>query len=315
MIGPWTEIKLTVTVLAPLHVGTGGASRINGVGKEETEVALVAHDLSGRPILPASSIKGALRAQAGGDADTLFGPATITAETVGKAGIVTIWNAMLQSVPPHLAGSHADKNLPNGSNVTHGKAGMFIEARTAIEPGLGVAFENRLFHQQMVAPGCTFRLRFGLLDKQENGIEALQKLLALICKDGVTLGGGSGYGQGRLEGDIRTIEVSHHKLDADGELATNDMSSAWRAAVEAVNIAIAGGAHTATLSLKCLGPYISLDSSLSGSGKQKDDVPALQPLKLPGENNKARLSGASLHGALRARAVWLARLENNAHRD
>ncbi|MEZ5792193.1 MAG: RAMP superfamily CRISPR-associated protein [Nitratireductor sp.] len=315
MIGPWTEIKLTVTVLAPLHVGTGEASCINGVGKEETEVALVAHDLSGKPVLPASSIKGALRALAGSDADTLFGPSTIAAATVGKAGMVSVWNAMLLYVPPNLAGSHADKSLPNGSNGTHGNAGMLIEARTAVEPALGVAFENRLFHQQMVAPCCTFALRLGLLDRQDNGAAALQKLLALICKDGLTLGGGSGYGQGRLQGDIKTLEVSQHKLGADGELAKTDMSSAWLAEVDAVDVATAASENAATLILMCQGPYISLDSSMSGSGNQKDGVPALQPLKLPGHNNKARLSGASLHGALRARAVWLSRLKDNAHRD
>lgn len=349
MIGPWLEINVPLRVLTPLHVGTGetGLSPdiLNEKTKESVEVALVAADGDHHPLIPGSTLKGVLRRALGQHpaSEVLFGPAGISSAEEARAGKLTIWQARMDpgSIPEVKSTSYSDAALainiddaPPRSNRTHGSIGLFVEARTSIHEGLGVAKAGRLFHRQFVMPGVRFALCMGLLDPADETRAALKALLALMSDaeaGGVVLGTGTGLDQGRILLDRDGLIVRNHVLLTDGRLGFEDLSSEWRAALAMESAPTkAKPARRKRLRLACTGPFLVNDASaekrrIDAASKDErapaedtDGPDSAQLTALTGFDDKAdkpRLPGATLRGALRARALWLGRCAQAEYQD
>ncbi len=143
----------TIRTLSPVHVGDGGEASREKRSNEAVPArfATVFADYAGRPILPASSIKGALRAWARahgiGDArtDGIFGH-------IGEGSGVTIHDAVLtKSAQP--VGQETRYSYWNSVR------GTALLPHVVIDPRTGAAAEKLLYHVEFVPAGSEFTLR------------------------------------------------------------------------------------------------------------------------------------------------------------
>lgn len=307
MIGPYLRIEMDLTAVEPIQVGTGDfitLERPDG----HSDLAQVARNVDGKPCLPGSALKGALRALASisdeplATVDRLFGPEEIRDPEDARAGLLSCWTA-------HASACGSSEGAPYAQ--LHGE-GVFVDARTAISPAKGTAEEHKLFHRQNVVPETRFLLRFGLSLGDFNVTQLMQRLLASLAADGLLLGGGRSRGSGLCRGDPQSLRVIAHGFDTAGAPTEEDLSVAWRGAVASASTLVQAPARNCDILLCCDGLFLSLDSSrLPRRGQQE----ALRALREPGKPDSARLPATSLKGALRAKAVWLERLADPTSRD
>lgn len=342
MIGEWIEITIPASVASPLHVGSGetgfSAQIVNDKTGDMVEIARVAHAGNDDPVLPGSGLKGTARALMKGDPaeELLFGPCEIREAKDAKAGRLTFWTALRDGtvdLPDLTDAPYAESTLANETGERadnkpgHASAGLFVEARTAIDPERGVADEGLLFHRQYVAPGVRFTLRLGLFNPDDETQKALAKLLKRMAA-GFALGSGTRADQGRMTLDLEGMKAQAYLLkdgnfDREGEDFTARLCDLI-AATEAPSISKA--VKSVALRLVGDGPFLVNDSSAERKRREQsaamgeegrldhEDAPNLSALKdftadLP------RLPGASLRGALRARALWLGGLGDPNYED
>lgn len=318
-------VEAELVLLSPLHLGTGEIEAYRSIEHEDplkdepqaASVATVMRDVHGMPVIPGASVKGVLRSLAAGadGAAVLFGPpAGDTGVDEPEAprqlfrGRLTAYALRYKSdnEPLRLAAGlpFAGRHMPD--RVRLEKRGLFIAARTAIDPGTGTAEERKLFYQEMVAPGARFVLQLALgLDASGDGGEAeaclLRVLKALSAEDGVAFGKGQSLGQGRMRLDCSTPRAWRRKVDDATRALRTSEDTGFRAAVTAA--AAIGVAQRHELELRCDGPFLVDDASVepergSEESRLNAQVMAGRPL----------LAGSTLTGALRARAGWLAKL-------
>lgn len=207
---PGTYLRATVsgilTCMSDLHVGAGETlpwkerkehlSRERKAPEWDTDPEYHAVCWSeDRPYLPASTLRGALRAQLADDTrwrDCLFG-------RTDRAGAVRMENAFLaegdqerEELPPYF-----DQQRKTAAH--HG-----IE----LDPLTGTVRNGRLFSHEVVPAGSRFRLKMTL---ERCNDETLQALLALLQHwDGTlcsALGAKRGKGWGCVRWDSETVEV------------------------------------------------------------------------------------------------------------
>ena len=322
MIGPHITICGTIETLSPLHVGTGEVVELprRQGDNETTEVALVALDYRGRPYLPGSSIKGIMRSLLAGNIaqqESLFGPETIEDQENAFAGSVIIWNARLETEQPLPELTHVprqDVSHARFQNETLGSRGLFVDARTAIDPKTGVADDRKLFHQMLVAPNTKFKFEACIDAKRASSEEAaiLGKLLAhMMADDGISVGKSSRIGHGR----IRLSELYNvHAIPSVDECN----AGIWELLNNIQPGSLArSSVCSSRLTLTCDGPYLVADSAMARKPtkvEEQSKEPHLSPL-VEGDGTRPRLPGATLIGALRNRALWLERLVDPEARD
>lgn len=316
------EITATLDVLSPLHVGSGGTrllerTRVAGDNEPQPEVAAIARDGNGKPYLPASSVKGVLRREAEGlfppedrkqdtrdKVCTLFG--TIRTESgktpqEGQKGLVNFRGASASALPDV-------SDAPYGDTADNG---VFVIARTAINPATGTAADHRLFFREAVAPGAQFPFRADIEVRGENAEarakEALEDLLPVLARltleVGIGFGASQADGDGRLRLDPTTLSISRRSIGVDGTLV-----------MEPVDVALPESCEKElpqrieAFKLACRGPFLVVDSSrLRKGGDQADKTkPHLSPQTLDGQ--QPYIGGAGISGALRSRAGWLQQL-------
>lgn len=294
-----------LTALTPLHLGSGESKQhpdiktqvAHGKAGEEKPIELshVQRDGSGKPYIPSTSIKGALRARlAESLRKDLFGQVddkTNETEASGVMGRLWIYGAAHTSTGP-------TDNLPH-----HGKTGLehsFVAARTRIHRESGTAEDHKLFHTEMAPPGTTFRFHAKWLTNADGEALAAElrdvatALAPLTDDNGVALGRGGRQGQGR----VRLADVSAKLAPWDGDEQPLTLPTVtYRPAGAACHLRLTGD-----------GPYITIDSSQSKRGGKRHDADGeentIKPL-MDAKGNPA-LPGSSLLGALRARTAWLA---------
>lgn len=315
------DITGALEVVSSLHVGSGedaeetcitlSGEDQNRLGREHPLSARVLRDAINRPYIPGTSIKGALRAIAEAAAGTekavmavkaLFGE--IKDDRGGTMGALTIFGATFETAGP-------DSELPFSAEKGQG---LYVNARTAIETGRGTAERSKLFHAEELAPGALFAFRARYLPPAEPQSEELARkllgrVLRLIETDGFALGRGAGDGQGRVR--VSGLTVASHKLGAQGTFEPAAGFDA--AALLPQEHELASADSAVSLMLTCDGPFFVNDFSwdrkkeTKDPGKEKDsDLPHLRALRR--SKTQPILPGASLMGALRARAAWLAAL-------
>lgn len=339
MFGARLCIKGELALLSALHIGTGDTETFEHVTKPaETEggkrqqvpVATILCDGDGLPLIPGATIKGVLRALAGGTSgcDALFGPSS-GSENLSQ-GRLTAWSARLVD---RQRGETERAALAVGLPFTcklerqaltaddrrelteHGRRGLFVTARTAIDPATGTAEEKRLFYREMVPAGARFRLRLQLMldgnqDDAANAEELLTNLLQrLTATDGVAFGHGQSAGHGRAQLDRDTLIFEHIAIGSDGRLVKNAKPVLTEPCARADPDII----H---LTLTCDGPFIVDDSARRPERKRTDEEHRLPQLNAQeGPDGKPILPGTSLMGVLRRRAAFLARLRWNDERN
>jgi CRISPR-associated protein (TIGR03986 family) len=312
------EIGATLSVTTPLHVGTGRRFKDALIKarpedakfslEEQPYSAEIAADGMGRPYLPGSGLKGALRAlleaalgRGEGVADPLFG--SVDDEDGGRMGPLIVYGARFEKAPTNSLRPHA-------RSKGDGKA---ASARTAIDPRRGTADRHKLFHADEVIPGTTFRFEALYLPAYA-GAEAWEQLKALLFlfrEHGLTAGRGTRAGHGRLKVEGAIVAL-RRELKGNGDLGK---SAVPELAHDRLKQALGprygdlrpGVGKSYSLTLSCDGPFFVNDWSWEPDNDQKDEKePQLKALRE--SDAKPILPGPSLLGAMRARARWLAEL-------
>jgi CRISPR/Cas system CSM-associated protein Csm3 (group 7 of RAMP superfamily) len=325
------DVEATLDLLSPLHVGSGGSRddipTVKGKDGANTKpaVATIVRDADGNPYVPGTTLKGLLRRLAearGMDAERLFG--AIKLDKAGSPGRVTVFGARRIDGP---AVPHAP--FVAGAEAALGK-GVFVAARTRIDPASGTAGDHTLFHQEMAAPQTKFRLRLRIdaragvderdLKDLEHADHALQTARAarqdrdaraeaetdladllgllndLCADDGQAIGKSQadGFGRVRLLADSITVKG---RLLAKSGVFENHAPKA-KPALKPVPKAEA-------LRFACNGPFLVLDASKTRKAGESED--GSRPHRSPQawDERHPMLFGTSVMGALRARARWL----------
>lgn len=299
------------------QAGTGEPASLDGAHEPRTtkdpgdvRLAVIQRDADGRPYIPGSSLKGALRALDSGAGDQisqrLWGAIKDSKLDIGAMGRLTVFGAGADKTGADFSG------IPAALRVK-GRKDTFIAAHVAIDPAAGTADEHKLFFREMTASGVVFRPRVGLrftdadfeTSLDEHGARVLKKdrrdevdrvrvLLGRILKDGLRLGAGSSDADGRLtvDGIDFTALVPGHSEASPPTGAFDPIPSTHQAALW----------H---LTLTCDGPFLIMDGV--DRGKVGQGNPHFKPLTL--RDGQPWVPGSSLTGALRSRLAWLASLE------
>lgn len=306
MIGARTVISGTLRVLSPLHIGSGRKGKLEaGPASEnpdsEFSTGFVLMDDNGLPYIPGSSLKGVLR-RLSAEPAILFGPES--GRETPASGKVIFWTAF------HRSGAAVRGRIPygdarqNGRVRTNRESDLFIESQTAIDGGTGVAERSRLFHNEQILPGTEFAFRITL--KAKLGTEAedaaakvdLAAILGKLCApEGVGFGRNTRQGNGRLRLLLETVTEEHFSLRGPIKLAI----PFWPTKIATATRAEASG-WACKLTLRGTGPFLIADST------PRPKAPPGEARQIVGladfANGGARLTGASLLGALRAKFFW-----------
>lgn len=309
------EFTGRLVTASPLHVGSGQVRTVAAVkGKDGAnrapQVAAIMRCASGRPYLPGTTLKGVLRKIAERmfgetSANDLFGE--IKNDDSGKMGLAQVFgssaNPALPDVTAYPYGAASAEPFDNDGCG----AGVFVAARTRINPATGLADDNKLFFQEMAGEGTRFPLRI-LVEGRGDGarLEQVARVLTAVLKRleteaGIPVGKGQADGMGRLrlDGDVKVVR-SH--IGADGAWQSKSVSL-WQDVTP-----VETGADGKTLVLHCPGPFVIKDSSHEPDRSQ-DETTRIQVKAQSGSANLPLVLGSSLTGALRARARWLAAIE------
>ena len=296
-------IEAEFITLSAMHVGTGEFTEDDRIKNDEGEnagIAKMCRDEHDQPYVPGTALKGILRDVAGSEcaaAKELFGEISHKDDGTGRAGKLVVYGAV-QKAPG------------KGSGLPHIKAdGTFIAAQTAINPATGTADPGKLFYKEMCAPGARFLFRARLMDA---GLKehAYKLLAALAVENGLAAGKGQADGLGRLQLDVETLVIKRETLEDDGEIRSDRLAD--------FDLKAAGEGCMAPdvirLILTCDGPYVSRDWSWdkpkrADDDKSREQVPDIKPLR--SDDSSPLLNGTLLTGAMRARANWLAALEDD----
>ncbi len=252
--------------------------------------AAIALDWEGNPYIPATTLKGALRAAYHGeDVATLFGAVSGKQDWIASGSIGAV--------------------LFDHAFSTHAKVKVIERRRTAIDRRRGAAEQNKLFAGQ-IAIGVTFTLELSITvaavaSGPDRFIEAARRLATMLAPlaGGLAVGSGTRAGLGRL---------TWAGIDKVCVLALQDGTLAWREdrALQKPFLEEMGRGRGQTpapirLTLEAELDYISIDSAASA------EHPGDAQIKLAREvDGKAPLlTGASVLGALRSRAAWLAEID------
>ena len=336
------EFTLGFVTETPLHLGSGQTLALDegwsAPGRKtgiKPDVATVVRDYEGKPYIPSTSIKGALRSvlqQSGADqkqVKSLFGEIRNDVKqqaddiSTGTAGALRIFGAKAVSAGP--AGSFP---FPQKTDICP-EIYTYVEARTAINDATGTAEENKLFYSEMILPQTRFCFEMHFMG-EEKDLPVIFRMLKTMETEGLQLGRGAGYGHGRIRLLADELQVAHTGLDLTKNTAWQN-SNCVHKAVSVLPDWDTGKAksylHQAEgltmdqieyhhFKLKSDAPFFVNDSFYQMETEQSKKQPnaseatkARPALRALRENGKAYLPATSLMGALRARMEWLEELD------
>jgi CRISPR/Cas system CSM-associated protein Csm3 (group 7 of RAMP superfamily) len=306
-------LRGTLTLTAPAHFGGGEESDL-------ADMAIVRDAVSGRPLLPGTSIAGALRSflrsyehgftgdeSAKGMAELLFGGRKAVED--GDQSPLIVEDSIAAPTPVEV------------------RDGVAIDGKTRI------AIDNKKYDIELLPVGTQFPLCFELLLPGDVGTATkLQTALALAL-DALSRGAiGIGARSARGYGDCRVTQWSLSRFDLTRSddllaylVADHSAETEWQhfATVQAVtgdNIADLLSAQlpandqrklvTLTACFKLASPLLIRDDEPEVAGDYTPDASHIR--RRNGEVREAVLPGTSLAGTLRARAVRIANTLGNA---
>ncbi|HHB81554.1 MAG TPA: hypothetical protein ENK83_07415 [Aliiroseovarius sp.] len=297
IFGPRILIRGKLHLKTDLHLG-GSDARIEASTDKQgnaitREVSPVVRDFSGKPMIPATSLKGVLRhalRSSAQDADGLLGSASDVAKQSGAVASLWLDHAVLERAGADLA------NLSESGS----EGGVYQAKHVALDPATGTAADNKLFEREMVGAGAIFSFEahyFG------DGISALGPVFALL-EGGLQFGRGTTKGLGRMVLPRESLTVLRFVADDMGVLGAQDAPDLGVSLLGAMDQATVPGPQqhqSVTLRLTAEGPFLSVVKI--GRGRRNNEM---QPLERDGG---PALFPTSIAGALRSRARWLAGLD------
>lgn len=284
-------------VITPLLVGSGeGKDEVSlEHDGEKSEASQIITDSDGKPYIPGSSLKGALRALAVGKPESakLFGEPHGDS---GNMGLLTVYGASFKEAPKLSHVPYYDQKSATG-----------IDARTAIDGATGTAAANKLFHERRVSPEAKFNFHCELILLNNTNVEDLLGRLLGSLMDGFALGRGKGAGQGRVK--LSGVVI----LEVKGITETGDWGpvTAKHEVKVDPNHRLGDLPKPIKLKLTCNGPYLVNDPSwekdyYTESKEKRKTLPTMKALGMKeGVTAQAILPGTSLKGVLRSRCAWL----------
>lgn len=203
----------TLTAHTPLHIGSGEVvdreKLKNQKAREPIKISGVATNKDGEPYLPASTLKGTLRAWANESGLNVYTEALFGSEDSKKPNAIggkaefldaqAVSHRVFQQEPPYW-----------GEESWTG-----VTASTAINRNTKTVLEDHLFHQEYVPAGVTFEVRIGGQDSEDDSDDELLELLALLegfNQREVSLGADTANGWGLFDWFLTGVRI----LDSDG---------------------------------------------------------------------------------------------------
>ncbi|OIQ35227.1 MAG: hypothetical protein BM559_01555 [Roseobacter sp. MedPE-SWchi] len=262
-------IQSTLVAKSDLFVG-GTDRRTNDDGHE---VSTIVRWHNGQPVIPASSLKGALRralmALNEGAATTLFGQGSEHANGIGSAATLWIDHSVMSGSVDHVR------------TVTH----------VALDPATGASEDNKLFNREEVASGAEFLFRAEYFGED---LEGLAPVVA-VMEQGFQIGGASSKGFGQISLNRESIEIAQLAANAKGVLEATQCDLTQLFAELDQCVRVSENHCKLTLKLRCEGPYMSV-GDIEGNTMTGRHTDSGEPALLQ----------SSIAGALRSRARWLA---------
>lgn len=301
----------TIRTLSPTHIGDGGEASLqervkNGVS---CKYATVFRNGAAVPILPGSSVKGALRAWAvahgiaDGTVRALFG-------NLEEGSGITIHDALLSK-----------KTQPGGdeSKYSYWSAdlGTALMPHVVIDPRTGTAAEKLLYQTEFVPAGSEFTLQItgqGVSNETRGALLYILEHAFNSSDRPARLGSeaANGWGEVRWQaGDVEVLELSQwlagpprHWTEAMTKLAEPERGE-WLAPVALSTTRAPDDSVTLRLRLHFDGPMLVSDPTREREGDSKGQG-AVGRAAVRRLDGKAYLPASSIRGAFRARArrIW-----------
>ncbi len=333
-------IQGQLKTLAPLHLGHGGwfACMVRQDEREpEVQVRAVCKDVQGKPFIPGSAIKGALRQRLERDPAALRGDPI--AELLGTrvvenpkdtndqptlitcGGQAEFWDAQFLNGPaPFPAG--AEPPCWCADALTGIAAGVAIERRTR------TAEENKLFFAEFVPAGVTFQVTIAGQNLTDAQVGSLLAALSVFNDpaEGIRLGSGVAHGWGKcewVESTVRVFRMGSGQVAAWLNNPANPANAGWAALPEQLT-----GTQVEQLRSQALPrvrpPRLVLDLKLQFTSPLLVNDPSKARARQaegnnePGEDEfhmvaqqtpdgRVLLPGSSVHGVFRSRAEMILR--------
>lgn len=284
------HFTMKLKLASDLHIGTGERERLsadqtkqpaNDADAAPPEVALVARGFDGKPIIPATAIKSALRRELRDEAlsNRLFGSIKSAGGT-GNVGCIWLEAASWKSSP---------SDCPDLPHWCGGNRQAFIQTHVAIDRKSRTALGQKLYCVERVPAGTVFELSGEILATDSEARDHLERISSLLSH-GILLGADERHGAGKVVLEGVPVYVRHWFDAASAERVSDGAKSfQW-------NSKAATRTAAPAIRLECLGPYVSLDNTklegnLRGAARRAPNQPTLSP--------------ASLLGVLRTRCAWL----------
>lgn len=311
-------ISGTLTTASPLHLGSGGVTRREGLVHPETkdpvDVNAVMVDHRPRPYLPGTSLKGVLRRWCEGvGTNDLVGELFGTEELGGAA---EVWDAPALAFDPSVPPPSPE--IPGQHPLRWWSEERWTEVapRVALDRTTGTASHRRLFHDEYVPAGVSFDVGTAARTTKEGAALLLASLQAFHeDSGGLALGADTGNGWGRLRWELKEVR----RLDSEGARRWLDAgcpSAGW-AALEPVGPEELEGLQKAasllgspigfprvsvSLQLSFDGLFLVNDPSRTGEG---EELPSHAARLAP--DGSPLLPATSFRGALRTQAERILR--------
>ncbi len=307
MLLDWIRIDLTLVVESPLAIGTGRL--LKGESADVGGIAAVQLGADGYPCIPATSLKGALRAATPDAAlrERSFGDIG-KSDGSGIAGRLMLGAAMWDANATRLR-----NEIVSTSNDP-----TFDRPATAIDRSSGAVARGKLFTQRAVKRGAAFtltgRLQCDLAGANWNetlktDIAELGAVLAPLLP-GLALGKGTrlGYGRVRLDPEHSTFHLVRYDPDTGlsgglGEDISRRVHDAIRRASSCSNFL-----PLYTLKLGGVSPFIIVDPT-PARVQAEEGVYREETAPVIAGDGKPMLWPSSLLGVLRSRASWIAEID------
>jgi CRISPR/Cas system CSM-associated protein Csm3 (group 7 of RAMP superfamily) len=235
-------IEGRLTSRTPFRIGDGGTREgwTNEKTKKSVEISSIATDLNGRAYIPAPTLKGNLRSWANSLTqkeskalvESFFGSPDPNAENT-VAGKYQFQDALFEE----LTDDFSSNNLPHWCD----KRLIGVTASVVLSRKFRTAQDKKLFHQEFVPPGVTFKVCIIGNDydsdapaaRDEEGLKNLLALLEGFNQDnGVTIGGESEAlkgGWGRFTWDLTAVKCLDNEAIKDW--LSSDEGKSWHEAL------------------------------------------------------------------------------------
>lgn len=253
----------------------------------DPRIATIARDHAGKPTLPATALKGALRKALTASLPpdeilALFG--VIKEDGGGAMGRFAFYAGKMEQ-------AGRSQGLPYAEYLTD----TWLATHVAISRRTGAADPMKLYTIELVPAGTVFEVCgvwFGTLDDAKTGLATL--LAPLATPEGLTIGAGGRTGLGAMKLSAGSLTLTRTAFDAATGMVRTEAAG---------GLAIKGGAVAppdATLKLRCRGPFATVDPTPRRGDNRGNVIHALKR-----DDETPVLHAETVAGALRQRAAWL----------